>query len=181
MKSSLVSGLVLSVLLGGCASFYDNVVSQPPVYHQPLVVVESYTISGRFSIKSAAKNDYGNFNWHHESANDLLEFRSPIGTTVAQIQVVNNIATLSTAGETYSGAGLEQLMQQQLGFSLPLNYLHYWIQGIPLPQYPLQQRLASGFRQLNWKIEYLSWQDVNHPQIVQLSNANLRIKLLINW
>ena len=180
MRAALTVGLSIG-WLSGCASFYDSKVEHPENYHQPVQIDDHYNISGRFFIKAREKNYYGNFTWQRESAHDVLDFMSPIGTTVARIEVESTIASLSTGGKTYTGNSLAQMMEQQLGFSLPLSYMHYWLQGIPLANYPVQNRLDSGFSQLNWKIEYLRWQDLNHPQIVQLSNADLRIKLFINW
>lgn len=183
MKSAnLLLTLVGSLLLlSGCASWYDVNVAQPASYHQPLNLDESYNISGRFSIVTPQKDYYGNFNWQHESQNDVLDFMSPLGNTVAQIRVESNIASLNNGNQEYSGQNLDSMMQEQLGFTLPIAYLHYWIQGVPLPQYPVQDKLASGFSQLAWQVEYLQWQDQNHPQIVQVSKPDLRIKLVINW
>lgn len=181
MKKLYGTFLLMSLALSGCASWYDTQVAQPAEYHQPLQVDENYNISGRFSIVTPQKDYYGNFNWQRESGDDHLAFMSPLGNTVAQIVVESGIATLNNGSQVYSGHNLDQMMQEQLGFSLPVNYLHYWLQGVPLPQYQVQNRLNSGFGQLNWKIEYLSWQDRNHPKIVQVSNDNLRIKLIIEW
>lgn len=178
MKKLFLTTLVVS--LTACASFYDKQVATPAVYHSPMQIDESYNISGRFSIRTASKNYYGNFNWEHDSRNDILDFMSPVGTTVAQIKIESNIATLKTDDKTYTGKNLEQMMQERLGFVLPVAYLHYWIQGVPLPTYPVAGNLTSGFSQLNWQVEYLTWEDSNHPQIVQVSRNDLRIKLLIN-
>jgi len=180
MKKSLLFFLVL--FLNGCASFYDANVDKPANYHKPLQIDQSYNISGRFSIKTAEKNYYGNFNWLKESSNEELDFMSPIGSTVAQIKIESDVAILTDENnKTYTGDNLNQLMDERLGFVLPMSYLHYWIQGVPLPQYPVQENLQSGFAQLGWKVEYLSWHDDNHPQIVQVSKPDLRIKLLINY
>lgn len=175
----LMYAAVLS--LSGCASFYDTTVSNPDIYHKPQNVDTSYNIDGRFSIINHQKDYYGNFNWQHESDFDSLSLMSPLGNAVAKITVESSVAILETSDGKYSGTDLDELLIRQLGFTLPVSYLHYWVQGIPLPNYPVESSLSSGFSQLNWNIEYLRWQDVNHPQIVQVSNKDLRIKLLINW
>lgn len=168
--------------LVGCASFYDKTVDQPAEYHSPQQVDASYNIDGRFSIVNAEKNYYGNFTWEHSLDYDKLSLNSPLGNSVAVITVESGVAELQTSNGHYSGGNLDELLQQQLGFSLPLAYLHYWVQGIPLQNYPVENKLTSGFQQLGWKVEYLQWQDNNHPEILQLVNDNLRIKLLIaNW
>lgn len=174
--------LLISVIsLVGCASFYDENVQNPDAYHAPQKLDESYNISGRFSIITSKKDYYGNFNWLHESSSDQLYLMSPLGNAVAKISVESNISTLETSNGKYSGDDLDSLLEQQLGFTLPINYLHYWVQGVPLPQYAISHQLKSGFSQLQWNIEYLRWVDINHPQIVQVSNPDLRIKLLIDW
>lgn len=168
-------------MLSGCASFYDRQVSNPDLYHKPVTIDNNFNISGRFSIITSNKNYYGNFEWQHESSLDNLALVTPLGNTVAQITVESSIATLKTNDDTYRGDDLDELLTKQLGFTLPINYLHYWVQGVPLPQYPVESSLNSGFKQLGWNIEYLKWQDENHPEIVQVSKPNLRIKLLTNW
>lgn len=183
LKWSKLIPLMGGILLAGCASWYDAQVNTPSSYHVPQKLDESYNISGRFLIVTAESKDYyGNFNWQRESGNDALAFMSPLGNTVAQINIESGVATLiNSNGTHYSGRNLDNLMQEQLGFALPLNYLHYWIQGVPLPQYPVQDKLTSGFSQLNWQVEYLSYQDENHPHILALHNSQMRIKMVINW
>lgn len=172
---------MMVVSLTGCASFYDTTVEHPDNYHAPTQIDSSYNIDGRFSIVANKKDYYGNFNWQHESGLDRLALMSPLGNAVARISVESGVATLETSDGTYHGEDLDEMLIKQLGFTLPINYLHYWVQGVPLPDYPVNNTLTSGFSQLSWNIEYLRWQDINHPQIVQVSKEGLRIKLLVNW
>jgi outer membrane lipoprotein LolB len=171
----------LSLALVGCASWYDPQVTNPASYHAPTKLDAQFSITGRFAITTASKSYYGNFNWQHQPAYDNLALTSPLGNTVAQIQVESSEAKLTTSEGSYSGADVDDLMLTNLGFTLPLAYLHYWIQGVPLPMYPLTEQLASGFTQQEWQVEYLRWQDPNHPQVVVLTKPPLRIKLLLNW
>lgn len=173
--------ILLTLSLTACASFYDKKVDKADDYHTPDIVDESYNVNGRFSIITQKDNSYGNFTWQHSSQFDDVSLMSPIGNVVAKIIVESNIATLKTSDGSYSGKDLDSLLMQQLGYTLPITYLHYWMQGIPLPEYPVTNKLQSGFMQLGWKVEYLKWQDENHPYIMQISNDAMRIKLLINW
>lgn len=180
LKNLLLSISVFSLV--GCASFYDKTVDQPASYHAPQVVDQSYNIDGRFSIIAQDKNYYGNFTWAHENDFDKLALNSPLGNSVAVISVESGIATLQTKDGAYTGSNLDGLLKERMGFTLPLAYLHYWVQGIPLPDYPVENKLTSGFQQFGWNIEYLEWADSNHPSLVQVSKTGLKIKLLIsNW
>lgn len=171
----------LGFILNACASFYNPTVEKPTPYKKPLVVDKDFDISGRFSIKTSQKNEYGNFTWTKIESSENLELRSPIGNTVAKITVESGIVTLNTQDKIYSGNDLDSLLQQNLGFVLPMESLHYWIQGIELPNVPIDKKLNDGFSQLGWDIEYLSWSDPNHPKVIQCTKGDLVIKLLLNW
>ena len=165
--------------LSACASFYNVSVEKPAQYVQPITIESDFNISGRFFIKTAKKNDYGNFTWDKAQNSESLAFRTPIGQTVAQITIESGVATLATKDKIYSGEDLDTMMQNHLGFTLPMSQLHYWIKGVPLPDEPVTQKLTSGFVQLGWNVEYLQWHDPSHPHIIRCSKEDLVIKLLI--
>ena len=100
---------------------------------------------------------------------------------IGKIIINKHKATLFTEHESYTGSNLDTLMVENLGFSIPLAYLHYWIEGIALPSIPIDMTNKYGFSQLGWKVEYLEWYDNNHPKIIKISKTNLVIKLLIQW
>lgn len=183
MQKQIKLGILVLLLfsLNSCASYYDVTVDNAANYHKPNKVDQTYDIGGRFSIITPKDNYYGNYSWQHDVGSDHLSMFSPIGTVVANITVESNIAILETSNGVYKGKDLDVLLTQQLGFTLPISYLHYWVQGVPLPEYPITNQLQSGFTQLGWNIEYLKWEDENHPYIMQISNAQMKIKLLINW
>lgn len=181
--SYIINFILLSLVvicLNACASFYTEETTNAPPYLRPVKVDNDFDISGRFSIKNATHNKYGNFNWIKIDKNEELSFNTPLGQTVAKIVLNNGIATLTTEDRTYTSTDLDSMMQQKLGFILPLAYLHYWVQGVALPDVPDTSPLFDGFKQLGWNIEYLKWHDANHPQIIQLTKEQLVIKLLID-
>ncbi|MCC2624223.1 MAG: lolB [Burkholderiales bacterium] len=161
--------------------FYNPTVEKSSPYIKPTTIDKNFDISGRFSITTPKKNDYGNFTWARQGESESLELRSPIGSVVAKISIESKAATLETKDKTYTGNDLDKLLQDNLGFTLPMQSLHYWIQGVALPNMPIDSNLADGFVQLGWKVEYLDWQDPNHPKILQCSKGDLTIKLLIEW
>ena len=169
------------LLLSSCASFYDVTIEKPAEYVQPIAIESDFNISGRFFIKTSKRDNYGNFTWDKSGNDESLAFRTPIGQTVAQITIESGSATLTTKDKVYSGEDLETMMQNHLGFILPMSQLHYWIKGVPLPSAPVTNKLTSGFVQLGWRIEYLQWVDPNHPHVIRCSKDDLVIKLLIDW
>lgn len=179
----VLSLFTLGVEVSGCASFYDAVPDlPPPKYTKPSVIDQDFNISGRFSIKQPSNSSYGNFIWVKESNTEELSFNTPLGQTVAKITVESGgLATLTADNKSYTGDDLDDLMEDRLGYVLPMAYLHYWMQGVSVPSAPVVQELNDGFVQLGWKVEYLQWVDANHPQIVQCSRGDLVVKFLIEW
>lgn len=183
MLSMMIVPFTMFAMLTSCASFYNTTTiasDKTPTYMRPVKVDNDFDISGRFSIKSDTSHRYGNFDWVRINSTEELSFNSPLGQTVAKITIINGVATLVTDERTYTSSDLESMMQEKLGFILPLAYLHYWIQGVALPNAPDTKPLPDGFTQLGWNIEYLKWLDANHPQVIQLTHERLIIKLSID-
>ncbi|HMT02957.1 MAG TPA: outer membrane lipoprotein LolB [Burkholderiales bacterium] len=168
--------------LNACASLYNIEPSKPvAIYKRPIEISNSFNLSGRFTIKTSDKNNYGNFRWSKESSIEELDLNSPLGQTLVKIVIERGNANLTTKGQTYSGEDLDEMMLEKLGFTLPLNYLHYWIQGVEIPNELPIEILPNGFIQLGWRVEYLEWQDQTHAKIIMCSRENLIIKLLLDW
>ncbi len=167
--------------LTSCALFYDSTTNTQIKYSRPTIIDKDFDISGRFSIKSPQKNQYGNFTWRKMESFEELDFNTPLGQTVAKITLESGIATLTDEDDSYTGEDLDDMMEERLGFTLPLAYLHYWIQGLELPNLPVTKTLDNGFVQMGWTISYLDWQDKSHPKIIQIIKGDLSVKLLIEW
>ncbi|MCE2706497.1 MAG: outer membrane lipoprotein LolB [Proteobacteria bacterium] len=179
MKKYLI--LLIFLCLSSCASWYNiNTTKPTTTYVEPKVIESSFDISGRFFIKKLDNNQYGNFSWVKSNSNEELDFTTPLGQIVAKVIIDNENATLYTQDKTYYGRDIDVIMNNNLGFSLPLNYLHYWIQGVVLPNISIDKKELNGFCQLGWKVQYLEWYDANHPKIIKISRQGLQIKLLIN-
>ena len=102
------------------------------------------TRSGRFALTAAwgegdaarRESTNGRFTLHAGQGRQILDLASPIGNTVARVQLDAAGATLTTpAGgggmqEVRSG-DVESLTQEVLGFRLPIGGLADWIQGRP--------------------------------------------------
>lgn len=179
-KTCCFSVLIINLGLTGCASLYNIKSMRTPQYQTPREVDDEFKVSGRFLAKNSVKNNYGNFIWDRSKTKEEIKFNTPLGQTVAKVIIKDKIASLIVKNKTYIGSDLDDMMEENLGFTLPLTYLHYWIQGLSIPDQEISDKLDTGFKQLGWTIEYLDWHNQNYPKIIQCTKDDLVIKLLIN-
>jgi len=129
---------------------------------------------GRFSVKyedpgisHSVRNAYGNFDWSEARNGDItLQLRTPFGQTLAAITATRDDATLTVPGRAPLVAGdVVSLMQDALGFSLPVEGLRSWLRAMPGsgpasvradPQYP--QRITQIIQD-GWTIDYTPYAD----------------------
>ena len=90
-------------------------------------------------------------------------------------------------GRQFQAATIDQLMQQNLPWYLPVDALHYWLFSVADPHTPAVLKKSAGgdvasITQAGWTITYPSYQVINGyrlPQRIELTKGSLRLKLVI--
>lgn len=128
---------------------------------------EQYT--GRFAANytryGRSEGVQGNFRWEEQGRNVRLDLVSPLGQTLAIVTSTPSGATLDLPNEKPRNAPeVDSLMEQSLGFSLPVSGMRDWLHGRAASGTPAQvTRDASGrpdtLRQNGWTVRYVAWQD----------------------
>jgi outer membrane lipoprotein LolB len=157
VRAARVAAASLVLLLGACATF-----------ERPQST--DLTRSGRFALTAAwgegdaarRESSNGRFTLHAGKGVQVLDLASPLGTTLARVQLDASGAILTTpAGgggvREMRSADVESLTQEVLGFRLPVGGLADWIQGRPAPA-PAPEaiegdpRRPEAFVQNAWRI-----------------------------
>ncbi|WP_174903319.1 lipoprotein insertase outer membrane protein LolB [Burkholderia pseudomultivorans] len=183
-----------ALALAGCAS-------TPPSAHAPagaaLQTAATHAYHGRFAVQyndrlGKPQNVYGNFDWQEHGDDVSLELRSPLGQTLAIVKSTPQVATLELPNrQPQYATDVGELMQNTLGFSLPLAGLRYWLLPTPAPATPAEtvRDPADGtrvkqIRQDGWTIDYLAYADAPATGVkrVNLVRATppLDIKLVLD-
>ncbi len=119
----------------------------------------SYT--GRFSATTTAgeqrESVSGRFNLEIRGSHQLLDLASPIGTTVARIEISPGGARATGAQmQEVSGPDADALTEQLLGWRLPVSGLVDWIEGRAAPDRTARVEREAGravvIEQDGWKI-----------------------------
>ena len=184
------------VALAGCAS----VKPQGPSTSNAATSVTAQTsraYQGRFAVQyndqnGQQRNAYGNFTWQETGDTVTLQLRNPLGQTLAVVTSSPASATLELPNrQPLTADNVSTLMQNALGFALPVEGLRYWLQPSPAPtsrarteKDPEQPSRLKQITQDGWTIDYLAYADA--PAIgvkrVNLSRSEppLDIKLVLD-
>lgn len=122
---ALAVSFVSVVLLGACATPYRTPADRAH--------------SGRFAVTTALgeqrESVSGRFSLEVRGPQQILELASPLGTTVARIEIEPGGARATGARlQEIRGADADALTEQLLGWPLPVSGLADWIEGRPVPQ-----------------------------------------------
>ncbi|MGQ7939717.1 lipoprotein insertase outer membrane protein LolB [Paraburkholderia sp. D1E] len=184
------------VALAGCAS----VKPQGPSTSNAATSVTAQTTrayQGRFAIQyndqnGQQRNAYGNFTWQETGDTVTLQLRNPLGQTLAVVTSSPASATLELPNrQPLTADNVSTLMQNALGFSLPVEGLRYWLQPSPAPtsrarteKDPEQPSRLKQITQDGWTIDYLAYADAPATGVKRLnlirSEPPLDIKLVLD-
>ncbi|WP_153134424.1 lipoprotein insertase outer membrane protein LolB [Paraburkholderia agricolaris] len=184
------------VALAGCAS----VKPQGPSTSNAATAVTAQTsraYQGRFAIQyndqnGQQRNAYGNFTWQETGDTVTLQLRNPLGQTLAIVTSSPASATLELPNrQPLTADNVSTLMQNALGFALPVEGLRYWLQPSPAPtsrarteKDPEQPSRLKQIMQDGWTIDYLAYADAPATGVKRLnlsrSEPPLDIKLVLD-
>lgn len=172
-------------LLGGCALLP----SAPAPAARPAQAESSpFALNGRIAVRYDGSHHSAGLRWTHTAQSDEILLLAPLGQTAARVYRDAQGATLDDGGKHYQASDVETLMQQVLGWHLPLRGLHHWVLGLAEPDSPAQiERNGNGqiamLRQNGWEAQYQHYPDSKPdslPARLQLSREELQVRLLID-
>ncbi|HTH59528.1 MAG TPA: lipoprotein insertase outer membrane protein LolB [Paraburkholderia sp.] len=189
-------GAVALAALAGC-------VSQPPRLPSTTNATTSLTTQtsrayhGRFAVQyvdqtGQQRNAYGNFDWHENDTTVTLQLLNPLGQTLAVVTSSPAQATLELPNkQPITADNVSTLMQESLGFALPVEGLRYWLQPSIAPtsrahttadqQDPSR---LSQIRQDGWTIDYLAYANAPATGVKRVNltrdDPPLEIKLVLD-
>lgn len=148
----LLIALLQIFLLGGCAT-------APVAVQRPGQADAPFAFNGRVAVKQGELRESAGMRWVHRAAEDEILLQAPLGQTVARIHRNDGEVMLEASGKHYAARDMETLMQQVLGWQLPLSGLRYWVNALPAPDGEFQvEREENGqisvLRQQGWEISY---------------------------
>ncbi len=186
MLSNWATRLLIAVTclyLSACATQTSKIAS----HDNAVADIEQWHIRGKIGIRSPNESLSAMLNWQQLTGAYTIRLSGALGSGSLQIIGNDSGVTVRQAGEIdqyASDAG--QLLQQRLGWSVPIEHIYYWIRGLPAAVPIDQQARANGqlsmLKQAGWHIEFLRYQQFANfalPSKLRLQHEDLKVTLII--
>lgn len=158
---------------------------------QKIQNINSWELTSSISVQSPNESTMAKVNWQQLADNYMITVSSVFNLGgVKLIGNKQNVTLWKSATDKITAPNPETLMQKELGWSLPIANMQYWIKGIPAPKLPKSFNLDAThhltyLEQDGWQIRYVGYQSTNNidlPEKVFFTNRQLQIKVVIkSW
>ena len=185
-------------LLSGCAGLTSHETlsgqgnpAQWQAHKAQASQLNGWQISGKVGIRSPRESGSATLFWLQRQDYFDIRLAGPMGRGAARLTGRPGAVSLDAANQgQFQAESAEALLQQQLGWSLPVAHLFWWIRGLPAEDSKSRLILDSESRlakleQDDWQVEYLSYVEQNGYWLnerMKLHGAKLDITLVIkDW
>jgi outer membrane lipoprotein LolB len=193
--AKLLTTLLIVALLAGCAGRApapegERASGQWNAQMDRLEALETWVLIGKASLRTPQDATSANLDWSQTPHYYRLLISGPFGSGRSTLEGREGRFSLTTAEGRFEAETPEALMEQQLGWSLPVSSLSDWIRGLPAEQ--SEHRLEEdrlGFpdtlQQDGWTINYRDWTRVEGlwlPRRLVMEYDELRVTLVVtDW
>lgn len=181
-KSSVFLLSVISV--AGCSLLSEKPVD---VYRlqdmQVLQQQRQWYFEGRLAVADERDSISASVSWRHRLGRDDIELAGPLAQGRLIISVEAGLVAVDDGDSRKEFRGpVEDVLAEQLGVTMPVNALRYWVLGLPDPEQSFVEQV-DGFFQAGWRVGFKEMQHVNAimlPRKINAEKDKTRIKLVVD-
>ncbi|MBI2993891.1 MAG: outer membrane lipoprotein LolB [Gammaproteobacteria bacterium] len=155
-----------------------------------LAGVTHWILKGRIAVQLEREGWTATLHWEQRPDNYVLRVSAPLGRGTFELTGTPDGVTLQTSdNRLYHADQPESLLQQTLGWQLPVSGLYYWVRGMPDPGSRFDvldlddQGRINDLIQDGWQVNYERYRlagDLELPGKITLENERLRVRLVIS-
>ncbi len=155
-----------------------------------LAQLDNWSFKGRLAVKDKVQDSWSaSLRWQQEDDSYDIHLSGAFGQGAARLFGHEGYAVIETSQHAaLTATSAELLMQEQLGWSVPVQGFKYWLVGSPEPGMIDRHSIdefgrLSELEQSGWQMRYRSYTIVNGielPRKLELENERLRVRLVID-
>jgi outer membrane lipoprotein LolB len=183
-----------ALALAGCQSGGPRAPENEPLnwsqQQQQLAAVDSWDLHARAAVVLPGEAYNIGLRWRRAPERFMILLEAPFGQGVFRIDAdaAGGYRLRLPDGRELVDSTPEALLEQVIGWSLPIGGMEYWIRGMPRPGSDYRHRinaagLARSIAQDRWEIVYSDYFDDGSepvlPRRMRLALDDLKIKLVI--
>lgn len=189
--------IALAALLVGCstrqAAPVNNAASEF-AYQQrsvELAALTAWDLSGKLSLDDGRDGGSGKLGWQVRPLFDQLDFHGALGKGAWRLVIDEHGAELQKADGTISRApGIEELVLEEVGWSIPVDSLRWWVLGLAAPGSYARRDLDEGghmldLKQHGWDISFDRYRTFDNHEIpgkLVATRGERRVKFaVLDW
>lgn len=158
--------------------------------HEALATIHGWTLNGGIAIRHNSDAWSANVHVQQSAINQYrIDFIAPLGAgTLRLIGTPELVTFLNEKGQKSTAHSAEALIKKQMGWTLPVTNMYYWLRGIPAPDFPAKKFFdnvhhLTRLTQQGWTIRFERYTAVGKfdlPSKIIMKRQGLVIKMIIN-
>ena len=175
------TGTQLKESVPGASEAYQHRVENLASFHE-------WSFVGKLSLDDGEQGGSGRLQWEVTPGKSDLDFHGAMGRGAWHLQITPEGAILKEAdGSEQTAAGVNELIQDRMGWPIPVDALQWWVRGLAAPgvveaEVFDQDGLLLSLQQFGWSVDfnrYDSVAGVAMPVRVDAGQGSYRVKLAI--
>ena len=199
LKRAAAAWLVVgATMLPGCAALLELFPSERDAtepdttwqaHARELSRIRNWSMLGTLAVRSAGDASRVTMRWRQTRDSYLVRFTGPLGVGLFEVEgSATEVEARFPNGRRTSAASPEALLEREIGWSVPLRGLRYWIVGAPAPDGTMSKmelddhgRLAR-LEQAGWTVVYERYgglDDLALPERIRFSSESVDATVVV--
>ncbi len=156
---------------------------------EQLATMVEWGFVGKISLDDGDQGGSGRLQWDVEQDESVLDFHAAMGRGAWHLDIGPQGATLKEAdGTVRTAAAVNTLIQDRMGWPIPVDALQWWVRGLAAPAAIEMQELdtkgqLAHLQQLGWSVVFKRYKadaGIAMPVRLEATRDNYRVKLAIS-
>ena len=191
----LIVILLIAALSAGCGRYAEvdegQQASAWKSYQHAQTGLQSWDMHARAVLQLEGEIYHLGIRWQRNSSGYNLVLEAPFGQGVFRIDArpaaLDPFVLRLPNGQRFMNSSTEALLDEVVGWSIPVSGLEYWVRGIPDPagiySHRFEDMRLKSIKQDGWNIDYLDYFENSEltplPRRLKLERDKISLKLVI--